>query len=187
MLVVFFFMQGHLCSMKPIVRSNPVATLVDAPKVGRTTIGGILATLNRGYSGSGTFLLITDAAGKPIAANDLVPNGSGWTRYAGSKSVNMVFGQAFTQKLPPSQVITLLADQALIAKMQATSRLPSGPTAAAINNNALNRVFLYFVYPVQGVNYRFYINDPCPPAGMVFPGRPPVYPAVTTIINRFKY
>ncbi len=159
---------------------------VAAPKAGPTTIGAVITTLNQGYSGIGTFLLVTDAKRVPIVANDLVPNGSGWARIVGSTSVNQVFGQTFTQTLPKAQQVTLVTDQTLISKMQASSRLPKDAASAGVIHNALNRIFLYFVYPVKGVNYRFYLNDPFPPAGIMLPGHPAAYPAVNSIINRFN-
>lgn len=152
---------------------------VSAPRAVTTTIGAALANLNRGYSGEGTFILVSDANNNPIPNSALV-SGS----YPNSMSVNQAFGPTFTQGLPASQSITLLTDPTLIRSMQANNQLPSTASNPTAINAALNRVFLYFLYPVNGVTYRFYLNDPCPAPGISLPQRPTAYPALE-IINAF--
>lgn len=205
LMAVVIFVTQSLCAAQPSAsnklagKSNNVATgsvtKVVAPRVGKYTIGDLLLTLNKGYSGKGTFLMITDNKGALIVHEDFGTGKSGWSRYAGSTSVDAAFGAGFSSRLPATQEVTLLMDQDLINKMQADGRLPSGNTLSAqektLLDNALNRLFLYFIFTVniggKNVNYRFYINDPCPPRKINKPGRATgaVYPVQSTVADRF--
>ncbi len=182
-----------------IVQTKPVGK-VKFPTAGdKRTIKSLWGALNKGVDSTipgaqcpGTFLIISDANGNPVTHEALSSKGGFDSSYKGSKSVDAAFGAGFTGRLPLAQEVTLVKDQDLITKMQGEGRLPLAAAGKALSSveSALidkvsNRLVVYFIYNVNGKNYRFYLNDPCPARKIVRAGQPDVYPIKTTVVDKF--
>lgn len=159
-----------LLAVVTVIAFNNMVTLSakeKAPKAKKYKIGELLEVINKGGTGVGTFVLLTDASGKPLTDKELETS-AGWKRCAGSKSVDSAFGAGYTNKLSKGETVKLEKDKELISKLQEENRLPSG--SHDLVKHVQDRLLLYFVYKKGSEKYRFYINDPFPGKGITTRG-----------------